>query len=156
MIEKLTLLKRAGITLLLSASCGSLLAGEYATEEFYGSSLSLTPTVAYDKASLRVSGDNTDASQVFENGDAISMSLSDLSDGMYYYQLNLSTAPADPSESMASDPSGKVQSGKFIVVQGVASELNDEIEEAQAQAEADANQALAAANASLEPNMDDK
>ena len=125
-------LKRAGIVLLMSFSTSVVFAGSIASEYVDTGGLSLSPIVAYDSASLRVSSDDLDATSSYAAGESISVNSGNLADGIYSYELTLSTDPSVDS------PNGNSvsQNGGFKVAQGVASSNSDEEQEAEAQAAA--------------------
>lgn len=118
-------------TLLSSAlfSFSALFAADIATPQIGGANISLSPTVSYNAASLRVSSSSTNQTNVYQSGESISMDLSSMGDGLYHYQLSLD---ADAS-----------QSGKFRIINGAASIYNDEIATAEAEEEDRVNRSLA-------------
>lgn len=134
MYRQKKLFQQAGILLLMSFSSTALFAGGIATEQVSGS-LSLSPTVSYDSASLRVSSDNYVNSQSYTNSESINMDLQGLDDGIYSYSLMLVTE----AEKEGGDVVEVSQSGHVRIVNGYAEAYNDKIADAEAEAERVAN-----------------
>jgi hypothetical protein len=136
------LFKQAGIALALSFSSSVAFAGTIANEQLDAGGLTLSPTVSYDTASLRVSSDALDTTSIFNAGDSIRVDSGGLADGVYSYELSLNT---DATEA-APKGSNATQMGDFIVHNGAATET-DAGQNATAQAEKEAAEAVAVANA---------
>lgn len=131
MYKKRQLFQQAGIALLMSFSSTALFAASIADELVDTGGLTLSPTVSYDTATLRVSSDNTDTTSSFSASDSIRVDAGSLEDGVYYYELSLSN---NPSESA---PNGRsvAQNGNFKVAQGVASSNSAAEQDATAETE---------------------
>ncbi len=147
MIIKSKLFKVVGITLLMSFSASTAFADNIADELIDSGGLSLSPTISYDSASLRVSNDSSDITSSYDAGDSIRVDVGSLADGVYYYELLLSTASSDP-ENNPNGSSTTTQNGGFAIIDGVASANSDEEADATAEAEK-AEAALTVANTAV-------
>ena len=123
-------IKKTSIALLMSFSCSTLFADGIASISIYGASISAEPSVAYDVANLHVSSNTANASQSFQNGDNISLSLSEMADGLYHYKLTL---VSEETTDSTTPPSVSSQSGQFRVINGSSSKYNNEIAAAEAE-----------------------
>lgn len=130
-------IQTAGIVLLISFSSSALLAAGIADEQISGSDLSLSPTVAYDVATLRVSSDAADVTNAFQSGESISMDLSSMTDGLYNYELSLVTNSAE-AEGSGNTGTRVGQGGQFRIINGSASVYNESVAEDEAAIEAEA------------------
>ncbi len=139
------LFKRTGIALALSFSVGVAFAGNIASEKLDAGGLTLSPTVSYDTASLRVSSDTSDTTSPFNAGESIRVDSGSLADGVYYYELSLNT---DATEA-APKGSSATQTGDFIVQNGAAAETDTA---QNARAETERLQSVASSRLDAEPN----
>ena len=114
-------IQKVGITLLMSFSSTALLAAGIADVLIDSGGVSLTPTVSYDIAGLRVSGNNYDVTTEYTDGESIRIDAGNLADGVYAYELSLAMVA---SES-APNGSGVHQSGAFVVQGGSAMSISE-------------------------------
>jgi len=150
-MKKSKFFQQAGIALVMSFSSATLVADGIATEQISGSSISLSPSVSYDAATLRVSGDNTDVTNAYQSGESISMDLPSMSDGVYYYELELGTNAGATDESA----SHQSQSAQFRIINGEAIVYGDSEMEAEGENESSTLEALAAASVPSEVGADE-
>jgi len=113
--------QRAGIAMLMSFSINVAIAGSIATEQMDSGGLTLSPTVTYDLATLRVSSDNSDTTGTYDSGDNIRVDTGSMADGVYYYELLLSNKPSEKEPNGA----GVSQNGSFKVENGIGDSNSD-------------------------------
>ncbi len=126
-------IQHVSIGLLMSFSSTVLFAEGIAEEKVDTGGLTLSPVVSYDLANLRVSSNSSELTTNFKANESIRVDTGSLADGIYYYELLLSTASADrennPNSSVAT------QNGGFIIKDGITSKNNDITQASKAQAE---------------------
>ena len=151
MNKHMKILQHTSIALLMSLASSNAFADNIATEQIGGGYLSLSPSVAYDKAHLNVGG----ISASFNAGETISANLFELSDGIYQYQLTLTTEALESNDESIQEWSSVEQSGQLRIISGNASAYSDDMADEEATEEKELNDIAAVDTEDLPPNNDD-